>query len=63
MLATILAYWAIALPVAYVLAIRLKLGPEGLWYGIGVGLAVAALCHVLRFRWWLKALAAGRVVA
>jgi MATE family multidrug resistance protein len=46
---TFVAYWLIALPVAYLLGIRGRLGPEGIWIGLAVGLAVAAVLLGLRF--------------
>jgi multidrug resistance protein, MATE family len=46
---TFVAYWLVALPVAYLLGIRGSLGPEGIWIGLAVGLAAAAVLLGLRF--------------
>lgn len=42
--------WGLALPAAWVLSQPLGLGPAGVWWGFGAGLAVAAaaLTHRLR---------------
>ncbi|MEO0664881.1 MAG: MATE family efflux transporter [Pseudomonadota bacterium] len=47
---TLVAYWALALPVAYILAFPLEMGAVGLWLGYTVGLAVAAVA--LPWRYW-----------
>ena len=46
---TFVAYWMVALPVAYLLGIRGTLGPQGIWIGLAVGLAVAAVLLGVRF--------------
>ena len=46
---TFVAYWVIALPLAYVLAFKTALGPVGLWTGLATGLACAALLLGWRF--------------
>ena len=43
------SYWLIGIPVSYVLAFPLGYGGEGLWFGLVVGLAVAAVLLMLRF--------------
>lgn len=48
------SYWLIGIPVSYVLAFPLGYGGVGLWLGLVVGLAVAAVLLMLRFwrgRW------------
>ena len=48
------SYWLIGIPVSYLLAFRLGLGGVGLWLGLVVGLAVAAIFLMVRFwrrRW------------
>ncbi len=45
---TFVAYWVIALPVGYLLGIRGSFGPAGIWSGLAVGLAVAAVLLSLR---------------
>ena len=42
------AYWFIGLPVGWLLAFRLGAGPPGLWWGLTIGLMVAALLLVAR---------------
>ncbi|MEM8536234.1 MAG: MATE family efflux transporter [Pseudomonadota bacterium] len=44
-----ISYWVIGLPSSYVLAFTFGLGGVGLWLGLVVGLAVAALLLLLRF--------------
>jgi MATE family multidrug resistance protein len=46
---TFVAYWLIALPVAYLLGIRGRFGPQGIWIGLAVGLAIAAVLLGARF--------------
>jgi MATE family multidrug resistance protein len=45
----LLAYWIIALPLGYVFAFVLKMGVEGVWYGLLIGLTTAALMLYYRF--------------
>jgi MATE family multidrug resistance protein len=49
---SLLAYWLVALPLAYALGIAVGLGPAGVWGGFGAGLAVAATA--LTWRFWSK---------
>ncbi len=44
-----LSYWAIGAPAAYLLAFPLGLGGIGVWLGLFLGLAAAALLMMLRF--------------
>lgn len=44
-----IAYWAIGLPVSYLLGIHLGFGTEGVWYGYLAGLSVAAILLFVRF--------------
>lgn len=46
----LLAYWAVALPLGYVLAFPLGLGAVGVWLGLLTGLTLVALLLLLRFR-------------
>jgi MATE family multidrug resistance protein len=46
---TFVAYWVIALPLAYLLGIRWGFGPAGVWTGLAVGLAVSSVSLGLRF--------------
>jgi MATE family multidrug resistance protein len=49
MVVTLLAYWLLALPAAYLLAVPMALGAQGVWIGYGVGLAFAAVALPIRF--------------
>ena len=44
------SYWAVGFPVAWALGFPLGLGPAGVWWGLAIGLAVAAV--VLNVRFW-----------
>lgn len=46
---TFIAYWVIALPGGYLLAFRTPLGPLGVWGGLALGLAFAAVLLAWRF--------------
>lgn len=46
---TFAAYWLLALPLGYFLAFHAGLGGRGLWLGLAVGLAAAAIALVWRF--------------
>jgi MATE family multidrug resistance protein len=46
---TFVAYLLVALPLGYLLGIRWGYGPTGIWAGLAVGLAAAALMLGLRF--------------
>jgi MATE family multidrug resistance protein len=48
-IAAVLAYWLVALPVGYALALPLGLGATGIWIGLALGLAVLALGLGARF--------------
>ena len=49
-LITLVAYWGIGLPIAYVLAFPVGWGPQGIWVGLLISLTVAAVLLVRRFR-------------
>jgi MATE family multidrug resistance protein len=48
-LITLVAYWGIALPGGYLLGVRGPFGPEGIWAGLALGLAFAAVLLTWRF--------------
>lgn len=48
MLAT-LCYWGVGFPVAWTLGFPLAYGPEGIWWGLATGLAMAAVLLGTRF--------------
>jgi MATE family multidrug resistance protein len=50
MAVNLLAYWVIGLSSGYYMGIYLDWGPQGLWYGLILGLSTAAVLHNLRFR-------------
>ena len=45
-----MAYWAVALPVAWLLAFVFDFGPNGIWLGLATGLALVATTLIARFR-------------
>lgn len=49
---SLVTYWVISLPLAWLLAFPLELGAVGLWSGFGAGLAIAAV--ILPVRFWRK---------
>ena len=48
-LITFISYWIIALPVAYLLGFTLDMGINGIWWGLLIGLTVAAVSLFIRF--------------
>lgn len=46
------AYWVIGVPVSYLLGVTFGLGGVGIWLGLAVGLAVAAVLLIWRFLRW-----------
>lgn len=46
---TMIAYWVIGLPLGYFLAFNLNMGPEGVWYGLLIGLTITAGVLFYRF--------------
>ena len=46
----LLAYWAVALPLGYVLGFRLGWGALGVWVGLLTGLSLVAVLLLVRFR-------------
>lgn len=50
MIVNLLAYWVIGLSSGYYMGIHLDWGPQGLWFGLILGLTTAAILHNLRFR-------------
>jgi MATE family multidrug resistance protein len=49
-LANLVGYYALGIPVAYTLGIARGWGPEGVWWGLSLGLAVVASGLLLRVR-------------
>jgi multidrug resistance protein, MATE family len=48
MIANILGFWAIGLPLGLTLAFRAGMGPAGLWWGLVAGLAAVSLVLLIR---------------
>jgi len=48
-LITFLAYWILGLPIGYFLGFNLEMGVKGIWYGLLIGLSVAAILLFVRF--------------
>ncbi|NJR71764.1 MAG: hypothetical protein HC782_00905 [Gammaproteobacteria bacterium] len=46
---SLIAYWLLALPLAWVIAFQFKVGAAGVWAGFAAGLAVAAVALSRRF--------------
>jgi MATE family multidrug resistance protein len=46
---TAFAYWGLALPIGYILGIKLDWAGQGIWAGLALGLAVAAVALIWRF--------------
>ncbi len=55
-----ISYWVIGLPASYVLAFTLGYGAFGLWLGLVIGLAVAAL--LLLWRFWGRSVNIGSLL-
>ena len=54
MLLTLLAYWGCGATSGWLLAFVFGVGPVGLWYGMTIGLASAALFLIMRYRWYFQ---------
>lgn len=51
MLVNIIGFWLLGLPVSWLLGVRWKWGPAGLWWGLVLGLMSVALVLLWRVRW------------
>ncbi len=49
-------YWLIGAPAAWLLAFTIGWGPTGVWWGLALGLAFAAVSLTLAFEWRMKRL-------
>jgi MATE family multidrug resistance protein len=47
-------YWLIGAPAAWWMAFHLHWGPTGVWWGLALGLACAAVALTLAFEWKMK---------
>ncbi len=50
MIANLVGYWLVGLPVSWWFGLHLRQGPVGLWWGLVVGLALVAVTLVIRVR-------------
>lgn len=48
---TFVAYWVLAVPAAIWLGLGTGFGPIGVWFGLAIGMAIAAVLLVTRFIW------------
>lgn len=46
---TFVSFWLTSIPLGYFLAFNLELGVNGIWYGLLIGLTLAAIFHIWRF--------------
>jgi MATE family multidrug resistance protein len=51
---TFIAYWLISLPIGYLLGFTFKLGVDGVWIGLLIGLTVSAVLLTFRFNYKSK---------
>ena len=56
------SYWGVGLPASYVLGFPMGFGGAGIWWGLVIGLAVAAVLMSWRF-WGVKLRESGAVQA
>ena len=49
MLITLLAFWLVGLPAGLLFAFPLGFGPRGVWFGLIIGLGLAAVLQSARF--------------
>ncbi len=49
-LVTFIAYWVIAIPLSYYLGFTLRMGAEGIWIALSLGLTISAVLLFWRFR-------------
>lgn len=62
MVAALIGYWVLGLPVGYALCFRFGLGVRGLWIGLSIGLIVVALALVARWGRRMRLLRASHAV-
>lgn len=53
-LITFFSYWVVALPLGYFLSSRMPLNALGIWIGLAVGLALAAVLLFSRFQYFVR---------
>lgn len=42
-------YWGVGLPIGYLLSFIFGMGPQGMWIGLTLGIAIAGFIHLVRF--------------
>ncbi|SDK44502.1 MATE family efflux transporter [Nonomuraea jiangxiensis] len=47
---TLVGYWLVGLPAAWLLGLAMDLGPSGVWWGLLIGLATTAVLLLVRFQ-------------
>jgi MATE family multidrug resistance protein len=47
---TLISYWVLGIPASYLFGFVLEMGPEGIWYGLLVGLSASAIALFVRFK-------------
>jgi MATE family multidrug resistance protein len=50
MVANLLGYWLVGIPVSFYLGFRTGLGPAGLWWGLVLGLGLVGTSLLIRVR-------------
>lgn len=58
---TVIAYWGFTIPVSYILGFEFELGQKGVWYGLLLGLSIAALFLYFRFEYLSKKIIEGKI--
>ncbi len=43
------SYWIVALPIAWIFSIYLKMGGKGVWTGLGIGLTISSMLLMIRY--------------
>nr|VFJ64485.1 MAG: multidrug resistance protein, MATE family [Candidatus Kentron sp. FM]VFJ64924.1 MAG: multidrug resistance protein, MATE family [Candidatus Kentron sp. FM]VFK14081.1 MAG: multidrug resistance protein, MATE family [Candidatus Kentron sp. FM] len=51
-----LCYWGITLPAGVVFGFVMELGVLGIWWGLIIGMSVAAVAYLVRFQWVVRLL-------
>jgi MATE family multidrug resistance protein len=54
LLASIISFWGVSLPIGYFFSTKLHMGGYGLWCGIVIGAVLGAVLLLLRFRFKMK---------
>jgi MATE family multidrug resistance protein len=53
-LITLLAYWAVGLPLGYYMGLVLNWGIQGVWYGLTLALLTSSILLYLRYKHMIK---------